>query len=105
MGDEPVGEEEFLKMMDQYLEFAVKTGNKPEGAVECNSVFRNDTAFGFDPELPFEVIHLSHCAQVNVIQNGQRITLLPVSEIAGYGEWKYNFPVLSQLYLQDWYFS
>ncbi len=28
VGDEPVGEEEFLKMMDQYLEFAVKTGNK-----------------------------------------------------------------------------
>ncbi|TVQ82358.1 MAG: glutamate decarboxylase, partial [Bacteroidetes bacterium] len=26
--DEPAGEEEFLKMMDQYLEFAVKTGNK-----------------------------------------------------------------------------
>lgn len=28
VGEEPVGEEEFLKMMDQYLEFAVKTGNK-----------------------------------------------------------------------------
>lgn len=28
VGDEPAGEEEFLKMMDQYLEFAVKTGNK-----------------------------------------------------------------------------
>lgn len=28
VGDEPAGEEEFLKMIDQYLEFAVKTGNK-----------------------------------------------------------------------------
>jgi glutamate/tyrosine decarboxylase-like PLP-dependent enzyme len=28
VGDEPAGEEEFLMMMDQYLEFAVKTGNK-----------------------------------------------------------------------------
>jgi glutamate/tyrosine decarboxylase-like PLP-dependent enzyme len=28
VGDEPMGEEKFLKMMDQYLEFAVKTGNK-----------------------------------------------------------------------------
>lgn len=28
VGEEPVGEEEFLKMMDNYLEFAVKTGNK-----------------------------------------------------------------------------
>ena len=28
VGDEPVGEEEFLKMMDHYLEYAVKTGNK-----------------------------------------------------------------------------
>jgi len=28
VGDEPAGEEKFLKMIDQYLEFAVKTGNK-----------------------------------------------------------------------------
>ncbi len=51
------------------------TRYSPEGVVECNSVFCNDAAFDFDPTLPFELIHLSHCAQVRVVQNEQRITL------------------------------
>lgn len=48
----------------------------PEGVMECNSVFR--AAFEFDPSLPFEVVHLSHCAQVRVVQNEQKITLTRV---------------------------
>ena len=52
------------------------TRYSPEGAVECSSIFRKDDAFYFDPALPFKVIHLSHCAQVRVVQTEQRITLV-----------------------------
>lgn len=47
----------------------------PEGSVECNSVFSNHTAIDFDPSLPFKVVHLSHCAQVRLIQLEKTITL------------------------------
>jgi hypothetical protein len=58
----------------------IVTRYSPEGVVECNSVFCNDTAFGFNPALPFEVIHLSHCAQVRLVQNEQKITLIRIQE-------------------------
>jgi len=47
----------------------------PEGAVECNSVFINTSGYDFDPLLPFEVGYMSHCAQVTIVQEGQKITL------------------------------
>jgi hypothetical protein len=56
------------------------TRYSPEGEVECNSVFRNDTAVTFEPMLPFELVHLSHCAQVRVVQNEQRILLNRIPE-------------------------
>jgi hypothetical protein len=63
------------------------TRYSPEGVVECSSVFCKDTAFGFNPAVPFEVIHLSHCAQVWVIQNEQRITLTRVEDTSR-SHWK-----------------
>jgi hypothetical protein len=56
------------------------TRYSPEGAVECSSDFRNDAAVYFDPALPFEVVHLSHCAKVRLIQNGQSIILTRIPE-------------------------
>ncbi|TVQ10393.1 MAG: hypothetical protein EA361_14040 [Bacteroidetes bacterium] len=58
------------------------TRYSPEGVVECNSIFCNDAAFDFDPALPFEVVHTSHCAQVRVVQNKQRIILARI-QVAG----------------------
>lgn len=46
-----------------------------EGILECNSILRKDAGVDFDPTLPFELIHISHCAQVRIVQNEQRITL------------------------------
>jgi hypothetical protein len=51
------------------------TRYSPEGAMECHSVFGNDSVIGFDPTLPYEVAYLSHCEQVRVVQNEQEITL------------------------------
>ena len=56
------------------------TRYSPEGVVECSPVFR--AAFEFDPSLPFEVVHLSHCAEVRVVQNEQRIILTRI-QVAG----------------------
>ncbi len=58
------------------------TRYSPEGAMECRSVFCNDSVFDFDPTLPFEVVHLSHCAQIRVIQNEQEITLKMIKQTA-----------------------
>jgi hypothetical protein len=56
------------------------TRYSPEGIMECKSVFCNDAAVDFDPALPFELVHLSHCAQVKLTQNEQRITLTRIAE-------------------------
>ncbi len=50
----------------------------PEGVVECSSVFRHDSRFSFDLTLPFEVVHLSHCAKVRIKQNKQIIVLVRI---------------------------
>ena len=42
------------------------TRYSPDGDVECKSLFK--TKEGFDIDQPFEFIHLSHCSEVNVLQ-------------------------------------
>ncbi len=54
------------------------TRYSPEGAVECSSVFRKDVASDFNPALPFQIVHLSHCAKVRVVQNEQITELLRI---------------------------
>jgi len=52
----------------------------PEGSVECNSVYHNQTSIDFEPLLPFEMVHLSHCAQVRLIQFEKTVTLTNVND-------------------------
>lgn len=44
----------------------------PEGDIECQSIFKTNGTFDLNEE--FEMTYLSHCKEVNVIQNNQKIT-------------------------------
>lgn len=42
----------------------------PKGKLECKGIFSQEHNMeNFDIELPYTITHLSHCAQVSVIQN------------------------------------
>lgn len=43
----------------------------PSGIIECKGVFKAEKKFSFTQE--FELTYLSHCAEVNVIQNENKI--------------------------------
>jgi hypothetical protein len=53
-------------------EFAI-TRYSPNGNTECSGIFTTEDNFKFNQD--FKVTFLSHCAEVNIIQNGKNIKL------------------------------
>ncbi|MFT6747166.1 MAG: hypothetical protein ACJAZ2_001514 [Glaciecola sp.] len=48
----------------------------PSGEIECEGTFK--TTFNFKVNEKYEITYLSHCAQVNVIQNNDKIKFILV---------------------------
>ena len=49
----------------------------PQGIMDCDRVFQpSGNSSSFEPELKFEVKHISHCAKVQVSQAGKNFTFL-----------------------------
>ena len=46
----------------------------PKGDVECQAIFQPNTDFNINR--PFEFTYLSHCSEINILQNGTKITFL-----------------------------
>ena len=45
-----------------------------EKEIECSHVFE-DTQRKLNPDHPFEITYISHCAKITVLQNGEKIEL------------------------------
>ncbi len=53
-------------------EFVIKRYN-PEGKLECEGHFIQVEGTALDLEAPYEFTYLSHCAEVNIVQDSRNI--------------------------------
>ncbi len=53
----------------------------PEGIPECASFFECLSDEVFYPEKPYSIVHLSHCKEVNVIQENKRFVFIREEKI------------------------
>ncbi len=52
----------------------------PQGKKECAGSFSIQSLINFDLKKDFEMTYLSHCAEVNVIQNGKKYKFILIEK-------------------------
>ena len=52
--------------------------HSPEGQVECGGLFKNTSEADFKIDQAYQVVHLSHCQQVRVLQNDRTLILIRI---------------------------
>ena len=58
----------------------VITRFSPEGSIECRGLFK-PVSGGFNIMISFDMAYLSHCAEINLLQNGMRFKFLLIEKI------------------------
>lgn len=52
----------------------------PEGKLECSGIFQQVSGEAVDLNIDYEYTYLSHCAEVNIIQNERKIKFKLISK-------------------------
>lgn len=62
-----------IELKDKLLKIARYS---PDGIVECEGIFKNNSKNTFDINQTYQITHLSHCQQVSIVQDGKSTVLI-----------------------------
>lgn len=63
-----------------YKENYIITRYSPEGKKECSGIFSLQNKSDFELHTDFEMAYLSHCSEVNVIQNEEKLKFVLIEK-------------------------